>query len=299
MISNTEVLRKLLDPDDYFFLENDAYEDNQSQSDKLYQNTQWDSCQIDVTKKSMNKLRVRLFRCLAQQYKNDTTKCKFPGRYNWVDFKSFKADNSKRIMPQNILDSIREKCKAKQETELQDLVKPFTTKIATSNHHPSACTGKTDRDACRGDTNKWADCTFDEPNSCTPVFDILFKEMSKDKATGFKPPTAENMARCLAKTLIYKYHEEDNNRPNFACLRWLMDLYTLYRMFRNFNPPPKRLVVYAGFAHSKNLCHLLQHTQGYTVLHQYERTREKGIRYADLSADQEKHSNGICYDADV
>ena len=112
-------------------------------------------------------------------------------------------------------------------------------------------------------TQKWY---VSQPSKCRSMYDYIHHELHKPKCEGFQMPTPEALAEWFVSGL------EDTNLKwqNFHIIRRIMDVYTLLRMFRKFDQPAKRCIVYAGANHSKALAKLLVDTQGYVILDKYD-----------------------------
>ena len=87
-------------------------------------------------------------------------------------------------------------------------------------------------------------------------------------------PTPEALAEWFVSEI-----EDDNLRwQNFKIIRIIMDFYTLLRMFRKFEQPAKRCIVYAGALHSKALAKLLVDTQEYVIVNQQDHNPDISCR---------------------
>jgi hypothetical protein len=109
-------------------------------------------------------------------------------------------------------------------------------------------------------------CVWDTVDAtCRSIFGHIHRELEKEKCAGYQPVTADVLASELVQCLMQE-KDKSYSSLNFSALRWTMDVYSLFRMFRKFRTPAKRCIVYAGDFHSINLRHLLVGTQGYRVL---------------------------------
>ena len=70
-----------------------------------------------------------------------------------------------------------------------------------------------------------------------------------------------------------------------------MDFYTLLRMFRQFDQPAKRCIVYAGADHSTDLADLLVETQGYCVLQKTDYSEQLNTLEADVAKKSQELAN--------
>jgi hypothetical protein len=118
----------------------------------------------------------------------------------------------------------------------------------------------------------WSSVTKLRPK-CRSMYDYVHNELHKPKCSQFQMPDPEELAKWFVNMLIYRLdvHDTPNTArsQNFYMRRFVMDFYTLLRMFREFTTPAKRCIVYAGTSHSNGLAALLRDTQGYQMLYEY------------------------------
>ena len=111
---------------------------------------------------------------------------------------------------------------------------------------------------------------------CRSMYDYVHNQLHKPKCSQFQMPESGELAKWFVNMLISRMdgHKTPNEATlqNFYMRRFVMDFYTLLRMFREFTKPAKRCIVYAGTSHSKRLAALLRDTQGYQMLHVDNRT---------------------------
>ena len=101
---------------------------------------------------------------------------------------------------------------------------------------------------------------------CRSMYDYIHHELHKPKCEGFQMPTPE----ALAEWFVSGLKDTNLQWQNFHIIRRIMEVYTLLRMFRKFDQPAKRCIVYAGANHSEALAKLLVDTQGYVILDKYD-----------------------------
>ena len=93
-------------------------------------------------------------------------------------------------------------------------------------------------------------------------------------------PTPE----ALAEWFVSRLEDTNLKWQIFSIIRRIRDVYTLLRMFRKFDQPAKRCIVYAGDQHSTALAKLLVDTQGYVILDE---------KYMDDEVAQANYANAL------